>query len=102
MNVNEYGLTHNFSVSYDLSGFVGLSMTYTRPDKTTFTVNNPAVQISATPYVAASGTFAANQYARYIFANGDLNSAGVYTARLTYTDASKRLISDVVSFTVNA
>ena len=101
MNANEYGLTHNLNVAYDLSGYTGLVITYTRPDKSTFTAASPLVQINASPYNAAVGTFAGNQYARYTFVNGDLTVPGVYSARLTYTDQSKRLISDVVSFTVN-
>lgn len=102
MNVGEYGLTFNMNVNFDISGFSALSLTFTKPDLTTLTVTNPAVSISATPLVTPIGTFATNQYAIYTFALGNLSSAGLYSARLTYTDASKRLISDIATFTVTA
>lgn len=102
MNVGEYGIQFNMNVSYDISGFTTLSLAFTRPDATTFIATNPSVTAPASPLVTPLGTFPASQYAQYLFAVGNLTVPGNYTARLTYTDASKRLISDVVSFTVNS
>lgn len=102
MNVGEYGIVHNLNVNYDISGFTALSQVYTRPDGTTFTRTNGDVTAPAVALVTDDmGTFAANKYSRYIFQDGDLTVAGTYTVRLTYTDASKRLVSDSTSFTVS-
>lgn len=101
MNVGEYGLAFNMNVNFNISGFTALSLAITRPDATTLTVVNGAVTVPASPLVTPVGTFNANEYITYLIATGNLTVPGNYTARLTYTDASKRLISDVVSFTVN-
>jgi hypothetical protein len=103
MNVGEYGLSLNVNVNYTLTGFTTLTLDITRPSgsaisRTGADVTAPAVAL-VTPDM---GTFAASQYAKYIIKTGDLTEAGEYTVRLTYTDASKRLISDSTSFTVNA
>lgn len=101
MNVGEHGIVHSLNVNYTISGFTTLSQTYTRQDGTTFTRTNGDV---TTPGVALvtpdQGTFAAGKYSSYTFKAGDLTVAGVYTVRLTYTDATKRLVSDATSFTV--
>lgn len=102
MNVGEYGISFNLNVSYDISGFTALSLAFTRPDGTTFTGANGPVTVPAVQLVTADqGTFAANQYVKYLFTATDLTKAGTYTVRLTYTDAAKRLISDIASFVVN-
>jgi len=102
MNVVEYGIAHNLNVNYNISAFTSLSLVYTRFDGTQFTRTNGDVTVPAVPLVTTDmGTFAANQYAKYIFKAGDLTIAGTYTVRLTYTDASKRLVSDQTSFVVS-
>lgn len=99
INVGEYGLVLNVNVNFDISAATSLQLVITRPDGTT---------ITGTPTVGAvdlvtddDGTYLANQYCSYTFIAGDLNQAGDYTARVTYTDASKHLISDPTSFTVS-
>ena len=101
MNVNEYGIIFVLGVSYDLSSMTNLSITFNKPDGTTLTVATPDVTISATPIDTTKGTFAANTYALYTFAVGDVDPAGDWTARLTATKVGVRLISDVASFTVS-
>lgn len=102
MNVGEYGLAFNLNVNYNISGFTTLSLVITRPDATSITRTNGDVTVPAVQLVTTDmGTFAANEYAKYLFQLGDLDQEGEYTVRLTYTDASKRLISDETSFTVN-
>lgn len=102
MNVGEYGISYNLNVNYDISGFTTLGLVFTRPDGTTITRANGSVTVPSTPLVTTdAGTFAANQYCAYVFQVGDLSVAGEYTVRLTYTDSSKRLISDRVTFTVS-
>lgn len=98
MNVGEYGLAFNLNVNYDLSAATSLSIAITRPDGT---VINGAPTAGAVDLVTPLGMFLAHQYAVYVFANGDLNQAGNYSARLTYTDATKRLIAPPTGFTVN-
>lgn len=101
MNVGEYGISFNLNVNYNISAFTSLSLVITRPDGTTITRTNGDVTVPAVPLVTTDmGTFAANEYAAYTFKAGDLSVVGEHTVRLTYTDASKRLISDATSFTV--
>ena len=104
MNVGEYGITFNMNVNFNISGFTTLSLAFTRPDGSTFTRTNSGsiVTVGGSPLVTTDlGTFAANEYCIYVFQSGDLTLEGTYSARLTYTDASKRLVSDATSFTVN-
>jgi hypothetical protein len=100
MNAGEYGLVINLDAQYDLSANTSLSMSFTRADSTTFTVTNPQVTIGAVPLSTALGTFAANQYAKYTLANGDLTVPGMYSVRLIYADATKKLYSLPVRFQV--
>lgn len=104
MNVGEYGIAHNLNVNYGIGAFTSLSLVYTRPDGTLITRTGADVTVPAVAIVTNNGmgTFAANQYSRYVFKAGDLTIPGEYTVRLTYTDASKRLVSDQTSFTVGA
>lgn len=101
MNKNEYGIQFNFNVNFNIAGFTSLSLAISRPDGTALTLANPAVSVGNAPLVTPDGTYNANEYAKYVFVNNDINQAGTYSARLTYTDASKRLISDPVTFDVN-
>jgi hypothetical protein len=99
MNVGEYGLVLNLNVNFDISAATSLQLAITRPDNTTI---NAAPTVGLVDLVTTdSGTFLAKQYCSYTFAAGDLNQAGDYLTRVTYTDASKRLISDPTSFTVS-
>jgi hypothetical protein len=99
MNVGEYGLVLNLNVNFDISAATSLQLAITRPDNTTI---NGVPIVGGTPLVTPDqGTFAANQYCTYTFIAGDLNQAGDYRARLTYTDSTKRLISDQTTFTVS-
>ena len=101
MNVGEYGITFNFNQNFNISGYTTLSLAITRPDGTVLTKTNPAVSVGTVALTTTDdGVYAANQYAVYVFAAGDLSAAGPYKARLTYTDGSKRLIGEPVSFQV--
>lgn len=98
MNVGEYGLAFNLDVNYDISAAQALAIAITRPDGT---VINGVPTVGAVDLATPLGTFSAHQYAVYVFQSGDLNQAGSYSARLTYTDANKRLITPPTAFTVN-
>jgi hypothetical protein len=98
-NVGEYGIRFDLNANYDLSPATSLELVITRPDGSKV---SGAPDVGQVPLVTADyGTFSAAQYCTYLFKDGDLNQAGDYLARLTYTDAAKRLISEPVSFTVN-
>lgn len=100
INVTEYGIAFVLNVNFDLSGADTLLLTFLRPDSTTFT------GVPTAPTVPAispdQGTFAANEYARYVFQENDLTIPGEYIVRLIYTDPAKRLLSEPTSFMVYA
>lgn len=101
MNVNEYGIVFYLNTSYVMTAFTSLSLAITRPDASVLTVTNPAVSVGLVNLTTPNGTYLANQYIKYTLASGDITLAGTYTVRLTYLEAGIRLISDVVTFTVN-
>lgn len=98
MNVNEFGITLQFGVSFDMSGYDTLSFTFTKPSGEFLTVTGSlgTIQITTT-----EGIFAANTYATYRFVDGDIDETGEWSVRLTYTDLSPaRLISSIGLFTI--
>lgn len=100
MNAGEFGLVVNFDAQYDMSSFSALTLLFTRPDGTVFTVTAPQVTLGTVPITTPLGAFAANQYAQYKIADGDLTLPGMYSARLSYADSTKRLYSSPVRFQV--
>ena len=100
MNVGEYGLVVNFNAQYDLSRNASLALQFVRADGSTFTVSSPQVSLGTASITTALGPFPANQYVKYTIANGDLSVPGIYTARLIYTDATKKLYSNPDRFQV--
>jgi len=103
MNVNEWGVLFRFSTGFDLSGFSALSITFTKPDGTTFTRTNPDVTAPNADVITTDGLFPANTYAQYTFQSGEVDQAGKWCAYVTYDDATpQHLISDVAHFTINA
>jgi hypothetical protein len=101
MNVNEYGITFTMGVSYNLANFTALSLTFTKPNRSVLTVTDPAVSIANANITTSAGTFLPNTYVLYTFAEGDVNLAGPWSVRLTYTANGIQLISDIGKFTVN-
>jgi hypothetical protein len=98
-NVGEYGIAFDLNLNYDLSAATSLQIAITRPDGTKITGTPTVGQVDlATP---DQGIFPARQYCTYLFAQGDLNQVGTYSARVTYTDSTKRLTSPPVGFTVD-
>jgi hypothetical protein len=101
MNVNEYGVVFAFYVAFDISGFTTLKITFTKPSGGILTVMNPDVTAPNTQLVTPAGTFPANEYAKYVFALGDVTESGLWSARVTYDVApSLQLISNVGTFNV--
>lgn len=101
MNVGEYGVVCRFNVGFDISQATTLTLSFTKPDGTTLTKTTPNVTAGSTDITSSLGvTFSANQYALYTFAQGDVDQAGAWKARLTYDDGVKHLISNIGIFTV--
>ena len=101
MNSGEFGVVFRFGVGFGMGSFSGLSLTFTRPDSSAFTVSNPSVTLGSGDVVTSLGTFLNQQYVLYTFAQGDISMPGTYQVRLTYTDnAPKQLISTPAFFTI--
>lgn len=99
VNEGTYGVACVFNTAFNLSSFTVLQIEFIKPDGTIVTKTATAPN---TNLVTALGTFLANQYAQYVFLNGDLNQTGVWQARVLYTDATpQHLISNLSTFTVN-
>jgi DUF971 family protein len=105
MNAGEKGIIYHLNVNFNISAFTALTLTFTRPDGSTFTGTSPDVTAPAVPVVTELGTFAANQYAKYFIKAGDLTVEGDYSVRLTFDNTAAvpplRLVSDIATFTVN-
>lgn len=99
LNVTEFGLALTLNTGFNLSAATSLLMEFVRPDGTVF--NGTPVAPSTPITSPAIGTFAANEYARYIFQPNDLNQHGEYIVRLVYMDEKPmRLVSEPTSFMV--
>jgi hypothetical protein len=102
MNVYEYGIAFVFSTGFDMSGYSGIAIHFTKPDGTTLQVSNPDVTVPSVDIATTLGTFLANKYAQYIFKAGDVDQVGNWTARVIYDDVNPtHLISDIGNFIVN-
>lgn len=97
MNAGEFGRVLNFATQFDMSAATSLSIVFTKPNGTTI---SPTAVIGIASLQAPTSTFLPYQYVSYTFANGDLDQSGTYTARVSYTDASKHLLSPLVRFNV--
>ena len=102
MNQYEWGVLFYMALSFDLSGYTGLMLTFTKPDGTVMTRTNPQVVMGTTEITTTLGTLAPNTWVSYTFANGEVDQSGVWSVRLTYNDASRQLISDPATFTLAA
>ncbi len=101
MNKNEYGVGFAFSTAFNMSSFTTIEIQFDKPDGTQLSVFSPSVTVPNTDLPTTLGTFLANKYAFYVFQNGDVDQAGLWTARVVYTDATpSHLISDVASFSI--
>lgn len=100
MNVDEYGVVFMLNTDFNMASYTALSLTFTKPDGSTL-AKTTGVTVGSVDVVTDDGsTFSANEYARYTFVNGDVDQSGEWSARLTYTDAGQRLVSEVAEFTV--
>lgn len=101
MNIGEHGIIFRLSTGFDMSGMTSLSLAFTKPGGTTLTKTNPSVTVGSGNVSTTLGQFLDKKYVNYTFANGDVTEAGLWSVRLTYVDASLRLISNAATFTIN-
>lgn len=100
MNLGEYGTILYFSTGYDMSAKTTLTITFTKPDATTLT---KTATVGSGNVTTTAGVFVDKMYAQYTFATGDVDQAGTWSARVTYTDAvPKHLISDSATFVIHS
>lgn len=105
MKVGEYGNTLYFDTLFSMSGFTTISLTFTKPDGSSFSVNNnstPPVTLGTVGICTPRGDFCPFQYVSYVFQLGQLNQAGEYTVQLNYRGSGgANLFSNVASFAVD-
>lgn len=102
MNQYEWGVVFYLEVSFDLTANTALSLVFTKPDGVVMTRSKPQVAVGLTTLASSLGSLGAGTYVVYTFAVGEVDQSGVWTARLTYTDVARSLISDPATFTVAA
>lgn len=100
MNVNESGIRFYFDARYDMSDYVDLSLVFTRPDKTTWTVTLPDLELGTSNVTVGRSSLLANQYVSYVFRTGDIAQSGTWSVRLHYSNGTLNLVSSVVKFKV--
>lgn len=102
---DEFGVVLRFNAGYDMSNNTGLQLVLTPPSGSTNALTRtkattPAVTLGASDVETSEGTFTANEYVEYTTASGEIDEAGSWTARLTYTESGVQLISELVTFVV--
>lgn len=101
MNVNESGIRFYFDARYDMSDYVDLFLVFTKPDRTTMTVGLPDLVLGTSNIVVGRSSLVANQYAYYIFKDGDVTQSGTWSVRLHYLNGTVTLVSSSVKFKVS-
>jgi len=95
----EFGIQFVMGTGFDMSAQTGLQFTFLKPDAST-KITVPGT-LGTTELVTSAGTFAANTWASYIFADGDLDQAGIWKAELRFQDGSpSQLFSTIAEFEV--
>ena len=107
IKVTEKGQPFRISTGFDMSSSTGLSIKFTKPDATTFTVNEGTTPAVTAPAVALTndpelGTVAASTYFEYTTDGTEFDIAGTWTACGVYTTAALTLEADEVTFTIGA
>ena len=94
----EFGVTFVLGTSFDMSAQTGLQFCFLKPD--CVTELRVTGTLGTTQLVTPLGTFAANQWAQYVFADGDLDQTGTWQVQLRFTSANMRLASGIAEFDV--
>lgn len=101
MNVNNYGFLFVFNTGYNLGPATDITITFTRPDLTTFTrdFSSPSpVFVGSYNLETNDGLFPAFQWAGYLIQQNDINQVGLWSARVTYFNSAipESLTTDIV------
>ena len=95
IKVGEIGRRIYFGANYDMSGATIINGKLTKPSGAVLAIV-PTVQ--ASPF----GPYLANEYATYDTQAGDIDESGLWSACITYNDATPKLYhSDDATFTVD-
>lgn len=102
IRAGEIGKLFRYAANNNLSANTDLSLTFTRPDKTKFTVSNPRVTAPAISVDDPDvGFLEASTYFQMPTEATDFPTAGTYSVCPTYEDATPRtLYGQTVTFTV--
>lgn len=106
MNQGESGVVFAFSVGFDMSTNTSIQILFWKPSNPWSSDTNSTPSLTATAslgvvdLVTTAGTFTSNTYATYTFIPGDVDEAGTWYARVSYTSISQHLYSDVATFSV--
>lgn len=107
IKVTEKGQPFRIATGFDMSSSTGLSIKFTKPDATTFTVTQATTPAVTAPAVALTndpelGTVAASTYFEYTTDGTEFDQAGTWKACGTYTTAALSLQANEVTFTITA
>ena len=105
IKVTEKGQPFRIATGYDMSSSTGLSIKFTAPDLTTFTVNQGTTPAVTAPAVALTsdpelGTVAASTYFEYTTDGTEFDQAGEWTACGVFSTAALTLEANSVTFTI--
>lgn len=108
IKVTEKGQPFRISTGFDMSGSTALSIAFTAPaDGTSFTVTQATSPAVTAPAVALSndpelGDVPASTYFEYTTSGTEFDIKGTWTACAVYTDGSRVLNANKVTFTIGA
>jgi len=111
IKVNEKGQPFRIATGFDMSGFTALSIEFTAPtngtsftvtDLTTPAVTAPAILLTNDPAFTPPRNIAASTYFEYITDGTEFDIPGQWIACAVYTDASRVLNANKVTFTIGA
>ena len=104
LKLNEFGLVFRHDAKYDLTAQTSLTLTLTKPDRTTLAKTlATGLSIGTVDYDASAdglGTMLANEYVQFTTGAGEMDQAGRWTSELAYADATQSLRSEVATFEV--
>ena len=103
LKVGEKGRIFRYAVGFDMSSETEITLKFVKPDDTSISkVTADGIVLGGAITDPTLGSLLANEYADYTIETGVIDQAGAWAAQLTYTDTSRILIADSVTFTVDA
>ena len=107
IKLGEKGQPFRISTGFDMSGSTALNIAFTAPEGgTDFTATDLTTPAVSAPAVALTndlelGTVAASTYFEYTTDGTEFDASGTWTACGIYTDASRILNANQVSFVID-